>query len=240
MKTGQDLVGSPAVGEWLDRWLAGKRIRKSSISRYETDVRVHLKPHLGDRRLDRPRVSHLSEMFTDAHAGILEQNAHVVRQSRFAAHGTRLGIDIEAVERNPQQTGFVPQPKRWKVEQTYRILISHRRLVRDYDHQPASSASAPGGRCPTSWSAPHRREHSTSRDAQAVSVCRTPRLSGGEGPIAAGPRSPSAHTSHPTAPPCDAPCSRQQKTPVSDYLTWGSSEPPSRFEPETYALRGHD
>ncbi len=78
LMAGQDLVGSLTVGEWLDRWLAGKRIRKSGINRYETDVRVHLRPHLGDRRLDRLRVSHLSEMFTaitDANAEILEQNA---------------------------------------------------------------------------------------------------------------------------------------------------------------------
>ncbi|WP_392965908.1 tyrosine-type recombinase/integrase [Streptomyces sp. LN245] len=78
LKAGQGLVGSVTVAEWLDRWLAGKRIRKSGISRYETDVRVHLKPHIGDRRLDRLRVSHLSEMFTsitDANAETLEQNA---------------------------------------------------------------------------------------------------------------------------------------------------------------------
>ncbi|WP_327670802.1 MULTISPECIES: site-specific integrase [unclassified Streptomyces] len=78
LNAGQDLVGSLTVSEWLDRWLAGKRIRKSGISRYETDVRIHLKPRLGDRRLDRLRVSHLSEMFTaitDANAEILEQNA---------------------------------------------------------------------------------------------------------------------------------------------------------------------
>ncbi|MFE1787197.1 tyrosine-type recombinase/integrase [Streptomyces sp. NPDC059525] len=78
LKAGQDLVGSLTVAEWLDRWLAGKRIRKSGISRYETDIRVHLKPHIGHRRLDRLRVSHLSEMFTaiaDGNAEILEQNA---------------------------------------------------------------------------------------------------------------------------------------------------------------------
>ncbi|MET8592442.1 tyrosine-type recombinase/integrase [Streptomyces sp. NPDC005078] len=78
LNSGQDLIGSLAVAEWLDRWLAGKRIRKSGLNRYETDVRVHLKPHIGGRRLDRLRVSHLSEMFTaiaDANAEILEQNA---------------------------------------------------------------------------------------------------------------------------------------------------------------------
>ncbi|MFJ4972430.1 tyrosine-type recombinase/integrase [Streptomyces sp. NPDC088755] len=78
LNSGQDLIGSLTVAEWLDRWLAGKRIRKSGLSRYETDIRVHLKPHIGGRRLDRLRVSHLSEMFTaiaDANAEILEQNA---------------------------------------------------------------------------------------------------------------------------------------------------------------------
>ncbi|WEB41242.1 site-specific integrase [Streptomyces yunnanensis] len=77
LKAGQDLIGSLTVSEWLDRWLAGKRIRKSGLNRYETDIRVHLKPRIGNRRLDRLRVSHLSEMFTDirdANSQILEQN----------------------------------------------------------------------------------------------------------------------------------------------------------------------
>ncbi len=34
----------------------------------------------------------------------------------------------------------MPQPKQWRVEQTYGILILHRRLVRDYEHRPSSSA----------------------------------------------------------------------------------------------------
>ncbi|MGP3930124.1 hypothetical protein [Nonomuraea sp. KM88] len=56
-------------------------------------------------------------------------------------HGAGLGIDVEIVERNPADTGFVPQPKRWIVEQTYGTLMLHRRLVRDYEHLPASSES---------------------------------------------------------------------------------------------------
>lgn len=78
LRSGQDLIGRLTVGEWLDRWLEGKRIRKSGLNRYETDIRVHLKPHIGQRRLDRLRVSHLSEMFTaiaDANAEVQEQNA---------------------------------------------------------------------------------------------------------------------------------------------------------------------
>ena len=62
-------------------------------------------------------------------------------KSSVAAHGATVGIDVEVVERNPADRGFVPQPKRWVVEQTYGTLALHRRLVRDYEHRPASSES---------------------------------------------------------------------------------------------------
>ncbi|MEV4374739.1 transposase [Nonomuraea sp. NPDC049637] len=61
--------------------------------------------------------------------------------SKWRDDGTDKTINVEIVERNPAGKGFVPQPKRWVVEQTYGILMSHRRLVRDYEHLPASSES---------------------------------------------------------------------------------------------------
>jgi hypothetical protein len=57
------------------------------------------------------------------------------------AHGVNVGIEVEVVERNPAQTGFVPQAKRWILERAYGILMLHRRLVRDYEHLPRSSES---------------------------------------------------------------------------------------------------
>lgn len=56
-------------------------------------------------------------------------------------HGKQYGIDVEIVERNPADKGFVPQAKRWIVEQTNGILMFARRLVRDYEHRPATSRS---------------------------------------------------------------------------------------------------
>jgi transposase len=77
------------------------------------------------------------------HAGGTVRKALVDQgfKNQVVMHGASLGIDVEIVERNPQVKGFVPQPKRWRVEQTYGILILHRRLVRDYEHRPSSSAS---------------------------------------------------------------------------------------------------
>jgi transposase len=62
-------------------------------------------------------------------------------KNAVVARGQRVGIEVEIVERNPAQTGFVPIPKRWIVERAYGILMLHRRLVRDYEHLPRSSES---------------------------------------------------------------------------------------------------
>jgi transposase len=62
-------------------------------------------------------------------------------KSSVAAHGATVGIDVEVVERNPADRGFVPQPKRWVVEQAFGILSFHRHLVRDYEHRLTSSVS---------------------------------------------------------------------------------------------------
>ena len=56
-------------------------------------------------------------------------------------HGASLGVDVEIVQRNPCDQGFIPQAKRWVVEQTYGILMFYRRLVRDYEHHCATSES---------------------------------------------------------------------------------------------------
>ena len=62
-------------------------------------------------------------------------------KKKVVEHGQHVGIDVEIVERNPDDKGFVPQAKRWIVEQTNGILMFYRRLVRDYEHRPVSSRS---------------------------------------------------------------------------------------------------
>jgi len=56
-------------------------------------------------------------------------------------HGQTVGIEVDIVQRNPDQTGFVPQHIRWRVEQTLGTQILDRRLVRDYESDPRVSES---------------------------------------------------------------------------------------------------
>ena len=72
-RTGQALASTVTVGEWLDTWIAGRKIRPNTIDRYKRDIRIHLKAHIGDLRLDRLRVTHLAEMFN----AIVETNADI-------------------------------------------------------------------------------------------------------------------------------------------------------------------
>jgi hypothetical protein len=62
-------------------------------------------------------------------------------KSSVVEHGAGLGITVEIVQRNLDQTGFVPQPIRWRVEQTNGTLLLQRRLVREYEVNETSSES---------------------------------------------------------------------------------------------------
>lgn len=78
LAAGQALNPKMTVAEWLDIWLTGKkRLRKGGHSRYEPDIRVHLKPHLGEVCLDKLSIPHLDRMFdsiNDKNIEIQEQN----------------------------------------------------------------------------------------------------------------------------------------------------------------------
>ncbi|MER7049528.1 tyrosine-type recombinase/integrase [Streptomyces jumonjinensis] len=78
LKAGQPLNARTLVAEWLDEWLGGKKsLRVGGYKRYEVDIRVHLKPHLGEIRLDKLTVQHLNRMF-DA---INERNIEIQEQN---------------------------------------------------------------------------------------------------------------------------------------------------------------
>ncbi|WP_326550156.1 IS5 family transposase [Micromonospora sp. NBC_01813] len=59
----------------------------------------------------------------------------------MALHGALVGVDVEVVKRSDTRPGFVPVRRRWIVEQTLGTLMLHRRLVREYESRPESSAS---------------------------------------------------------------------------------------------------
>lgn len=61
---GIPLDGKATVGEWLDKWMAGKRTRVTTNHGYASHIRVHLKPAIGHLRLERLGVDHVEDMFS--------------------------------------------------------------------------------------------------------------------------------------------------------------------------------
>ncbi|MEU6541261.1 hypothetical protein [Streptomyces sp. NPDC047000] len=54
-------------------------------------------------------------------------------KNAVVAHGQKAGIEVEIVEHNPAQTGFVPQAKRRVMERSPAWMMHTRRHARDYE-----------------------------------------------------------------------------------------------------------
>ncbi|MFV0135321.1 tyrosine recombinase XerC [Streptomyces sp. HMX87] len=115
---GLDLISRLTVGEWLDMWLAGKKGRQSAISRDESNIRVHLKPRIGHLRLDRLRVSHLSEMFE----AIAEDNVEIAEGNAARRKA------FEELARVPWK-GREPRARRKAMKAAIADMEPYRRIV---------------------------------------------------------------------------------------------------------------
>jgi transposase len=62
-------------------------------------------------------------------------------KNKVIEHGAALGIDVEVVAKDPNVKGFSVVKRRWVVERTLGWLMLHRRLARDYEALPTTSAS---------------------------------------------------------------------------------------------------
>jgi len=80
-------------------------------------------------RLYRARYPELQKIWGDGHYG------GELRQEVKAQYA----LDLEAVKKPVGQAGFVPLPRRWVVERTFGWFMRSRRLVRDYERDPAYS-----------------------------------------------------------------------------------------------------
>lgn len=74
---GVPLDNAMTVGEWLDTWIESKKTKRRTTNGYRSHIRVHLKPGLGQYRLDRLSVAHVQDFF-DA---IDEQNEAITAQN---------------------------------------------------------------------------------------------------------------------------------------------------------------
>ncbi|SCL17881.1 tyrosine-type recombinase/integrase [Micromonospora inyonensis] len=63
LRGGGALTDMPTVGDYLTGWLTHLSVDDNTVRGYESIVRVHLIPHLGDVPLDKLRTTHIRGMF---------------------------------------------------------------------------------------------------------------------------------------------------------------------------------
>jgi integrase len=87
-------VKPPAVGEWLEEWLAAKKgLRPGTVRSYGGHIRLYLKPHLGHIPVDRLRVTDVASVFEyieELNDAITEARKSGSPARRAAVKGRRL------------------------------------------------------------------------------------------------------------------------------------------------------
>ncbi len=117
---GRDLERSMTTGEWLDEWFAGKNdLRRTTRRYYASNIRVYLKPRLGDIPLDRLRVAHLTAMFEWIEATNHSRRRPVGRATMLQIRGTLRSSLSDAVReglvtRNVAKDVRLPSGKKTK------------------------------------------------------------------------------------------------------------------------------
>jgi integrase len=156
---GLDLTNRVTVGEWLDTWLAGKKGRQSAISRDERNIRVHLKPRIGHLRLDRLRVTHLTEMFEAiAEANVEIAEANTARRKAIEAlsqipwkgreHRTRRKTMKAAIAEMKPYGRITGPATRQRVRSTLRAALNAAIAQQFLTFNPAAHVELEAGRRP--------------------------------------------------------------------------------------------
>ena len=87
-------VRPPAIGEWLEEWLAAKKkLRAGTVRSYASHIRLYYQPHIGHIRIDRLRVSDIASVFEaieELNEAIIEARASGNPARRTSVKGRRL------------------------------------------------------------------------------------------------------------------------------------------------------
>ncbi|MGY4648400.1 tyrosine-type recombinase/integrase [Mycobacterium sp. URHB0021] len=102
---------SMTVGAWLDQWLDdihGDHVRPSTRRHYEQAIRLYIKPHIGDRRLDKLSADDVRRMHRAVQASSTRaaQKAHqtLARALDDAIAEDLLRFNVAAAVRKPRHT----------------------------------------------------------------------------------------------------------------------------------------
>ncbi|MGH3869822.1 MAG: tyrosine-type recombinase/integrase [Pseudonocardiaceae bacterium] len=136
LDAGLDLHHMPTVGEWLERWLAGrKKLRNGTVRGYSGHIRLWLTPQLGHLPLDKLTVDHVAALF-DA---IAERNDEI--DAARSSDDPRIRASVTGI----RPTGPATM-QRYRA--TLRAALNAAIRARKISFNPASYVELPSGKRP--------------------------------------------------------------------------------------------
>lgn len=109
------VTGNTTIGKWLDRWLDeihGPKVRPTTRRDYEMTIRLHIKPHIGDKRLDKLTPQHVRQLHDAIDSDRTAQKAHIVLQRalRDAVREGMLARNVAELADKPRYTANQREP----------------------------------------------------------------------------------------------------------------------------------
>jgi Phage integrase, N-terminal SAM-like domain len=161
LDAGLDLDHMPTVGQWLERWLAGRKtLRKGTVCAYSIHIRRWLTPQLGHLPLDKLTVDHVAAMF-DA---IAERNDAI--EAAQASDDPQIRASVKGLRTTGPAT-----MQRYRA--TLRAALNAAIRAKKITFNPASYVELPSGKRPKAllWTDERiRRWHQTGQKPSRVMI----------------------------------------------------------------------
>ncbi|MFC9973839.1 tyrosine-type recombinase/integrase [Spirillospora sp. NPDC127200] len=143
VRTGQDLATTLTVGDYLERWLAGrkKRLRAGTYRSYADHIRLYFTPVIGHIRLDRLRVHDVDSVFDT-----IDELNDTIQQARESG-------DLELRARVKGRR-LVSAATKQRIRATLRAALNKAIKERLIDINVAALVELPSGKAPKAlvWS----------------------------------------------------------------------------------------
>jgi integrase len=122
---------NPYLADWLDTWLDQVRstVRIRTFERYEQNVRVHIKPALGEVRVKDLRRSEIQDLYDDKAKGLSPRTVNYIHVTLHAALDAavlagKARQNVSNLAHTPKQRR--PKPRFWAADEAMTFLDAAR------------------------------------------------------------------------------------------------------------------
>lgn len=98
----------PTLREWATEWLDGIKVTAATREGYERNLRLHILPTLGDRRIDRITASDIARLYRDLETRLSPNTVHKVHVTLTSLLSA--AVEDRRIEENPAQRRRVTKP----------------------------------------------------------------------------------------------------------------------------------